>query len=301
MRRHVPVVAAAAAVLVLCGAASIASAQPGAGGVSLPVAEVWGSLVLSPAPGDATVITKYVPQFSGELVSGLGTQVLSLSPGARPGVEIGTAVFPSRLAGLEVRFERVAWPIAGTSSSHDVSIVYLARQPPAYELKQYSYARATPWDDPSGSLDVSAISVNGVVRAAVTSRVRVAASGGLTVARVGGTFESVGFTVFHLGGHAVLFPDTAAFDLEMGPATLVGLNVGASVDLDLGHRVALTAGYRWVALGTVEPDLEARHLLNHAEFFWDIDSAAVRSALTADGPSFDLDHGRLTLGLKVTW
>jgi hypothetical protein len=224
-----------------------------------------------------------------------------LTGGGRTGFELGAAFYPVAHLGLGVRFERIAPSVSGTSTPHDVAIVYLARQPPAYELRQYSYERATDWDDPAGTLSLTTISVNGVVRAAVAPRVRVAASGGLAIGRVGGTLDSVGYTIFSLGGHSVLFPDTAEIGLRFETDTMLGLNLGGGVDVVLGPRVAFTAGCRWLLLGTAEPTVVARRVLNADEIPREIDIEDVREILTADGPSFSLNHARLVLGLKVTW
>ena len=42
-------------------------------------------------------------------------------------------------------------------------------------------------------------------------------------------------------------------------------------------------------------------VLNADEIPREIDIEDVREILTADGPSFSLNHARLALGLKVTW
>ena len=287
--------------LPVLGLAALAHAQPGPTTPALPIAEIWGAILVTQPPEETTLNTHYVPAFTGQLVSGLGSQTLIVSGSGRAGFELGAAFYPAAHFGLEARLERFAPSLSGTSTPHDVAIIYLAKQPPAYELKQYSYQRATDWDDPVGTVSLTTISANAVLRAAVAPRVRITASGGLAIGRLGGTLDSVGYTVFSLGGHAVLFPDTAEIGLRFPTETRLGLNVGGGVDVVLGPRVALTAGWRWLLLGTAEPAAVARRVLNADEIPREIDIDDVRENLKVEGLSINLNRARVVVGLKLAW
>lgn len=266
----------------------------------LPVLEVWGGVTFGSAPLDGKLAATYEPLFSyGVALSSSGSQSLVLTTGRSLGFEGGVALFPSEHGGVELRIERMEPAVGGTSSPHRAQVTYTAMYPPAYQPQVVTSQREDVWADPEGAASATLVSVNAVGRWAAGKAAIVRISGGLTLARVSASVDSIGFAEYRLGGHSVLFSEIKKLEFVLGPSTAVGLNVGAGVDLRLTPHVAIAVDGRWFHMGAVTPEVTFTAVTNATEVIWETDLAAARGRFDFDPCTLGVHRLRAQAGVKI--
>jgi len=174
------------------------------------------------------------------------------------------AVF-ARHAGLQLIFDRQSPDLEGTNGPYDVTLNYISRPPLDNQTIPVTVNNSTPWPDTTGSITQSTFSVNGVVRVGTSSRIDATLSGGLSIQRLSGTVQPVGFTQYNLGGHSVLFENEYRLAMSLGPTSAVGFNLGGDLNVHVARHVALLIGYRCFGGPSVDVPVHVTSVLNPEE------------------------------------
>lgn len=223
--------------LVLGGAAWHAPAQAQS-------VEVAGGFGLAGGTSEGTFDSSYAPEFPLVEHTGSATQQLVIERDAAPLIWASLTWFLGTHAGLEGRVDYRRTGLHGVNGPYIVSMTYLARQPPDFVARQYSYDSSADWPDTSGhtgQLNATAALVLRVGKPKGPT-LRLLAGGGLT--RVSGRVEPVGYSTFSLGGHSVLFSDEHRLSMRFGSATTIGLTTGAELHVPVGGHAAMVVGWR---------------------------------------------------------
>jgi hypothetical protein len=279
---------------------------------------VWGVLLACPwtlaAQGAAVSggiglpiylpdLTPYETSFEPPLLLGLqgtgrGTQALTLDRSTRPSFWGAIEWFPAPHAGLVVRGSFLRTPFEGTNTPYQVTLDYLARQPPDSVERQYHYERTTPWPDTTGHLDTWSFDLQASVAGGSTSGVRVHADGGLSLISLSGSFGPVGFTTFQLGGHAVLFPNE--YELVLAPARTwsAAAVISGGISLPLGSQAGIDISGRAVLPRTISADVNVLSVRNDTA----IGELSIENAQRALAPvplEVKLGTFQLLVGIRV--
>lgn len=207
---------------------------------------VWiaGGLAIN---GGARVVTDFEPpRLFGLDGSGRATQTVDAGRHTQPLVEAGAQWFPAKHFGLEVWVARDRGEQQATGSSYDTTLTYIARQPPDFVARQFTYDRSEDWPPVRVELRRWTVGANVAVRPVASPRVAWAVSGGLARVRVSGVIEPLGFTTFVLGGRSVLIPNEYRLTTRLDPSWVWRANAGTTLDVRLASHVALTMGARFV-------------------------------------------------------
>lgn len=206
--------------------------------------EVAGGSGLAGGPGDGAFTSTYEPPFRFFEHRGQASQRLVLQREAAPLLWASLTWFGIPHVGVESRVDYRRPGLHGPNDPYAVTMTYIARQPPDYEPRPYSYERVTAWPDTDGHASQITATASVVVRVGEPRRanLRVLAGGGVTNMR--GRLEPIGYTTFNLGGHSVLLTDEHHLSARYGGSTAIGLSAGAEVHIPVGSRLAIVAGWR---------------------------------------------------------
>ena len=298
MQHHAMRVVVGPVLLAVILTASPARAQ--AGGAPAPRVELWAAGGVTSSPVSGTIAASYDPLFTyGVAISGSGGQQLTLESGATLGFEGGLALFPTAHVGLEARVERVAPTLSGTSTPHHAELTYTALYPPSYAPVVVTTRNETAWADPSGTATELTFSFNLVGRWAVGPRALARLSGGLTLARLSASAESLGLIEYRLGGHSVMFSEVKKMAFDLGPVNALGLNAGVGIDVVVSPHLALTLDGRWMRTREATPELVFTGVTNPTEAIWEIDLTTARERFTFDPCTLQVNRLRAVAGLKL--
>jgi hypothetical protein len=279
-----------------------ASAQDG----SFPIpstAEISGALSLVPSTTGSVLDVAYEPalRLGGMPIESSAHQRLIVDTRRGRGIEAGLAVFPARVAGLQLTFARSTTDVAGTAGVHDSYLRYVSLAPPSYEPRETVYEHTSPWPPASGSLDITTIAIGAVARwTADDGRFGGLVGGGLAGAHHAGQIESVAYTQFVLGGHSTLFPVIhrviiAPVEDKWAWRPYVAGDVHARV----ARRAAVYGGLR-VTLGKAATvGVGPVRLVDPDENPWAPDLADVAATLGVEPFQLPAFRWRAVVGLKV--
>jgi hypothetical protein len=211
--------------------------------------EVWGTLAVLPSSEPGRLESTYQPQLvASPDAAGEARQFLTLDAGAARGFEAGINLFPARHIGVQAFVSRAGADVGGANTPYQVALRYVSRQPPTYDPVEYQLNQSIEWPDTVGRL-VQWTAGAGPVVGWRTRTLGVTASGGFVWARLSGDAEPLGFTVFHMGGHAVLFTDDFRVRASFGPDHRVSAFAGGAFDVAVSDHVAANVGLRAIIGG----------------------------------------------------
>lgn len=161
--------------------------------VAMPVAaqsrlELFGAIPIPVKTVEGTFTSDYVPPLvnGGTVVSGRGGQTLQLDGGRPLGWFAGANWLMTPHAGVQVFVGRASHAMTGTNAPHQLQLTYLARQPPDYVEREYTYSREFDSPETSGTYTMWRVATNGLWRVRrggvdVTQPVRFSRWGGPTL------------------------------------------------------------------------------------------------------------------------
>jgi hypothetical protein len=282
--------------------AGAAWAQP-SGGSEPARFSVWGGLTLTPSAEGGALATDYEPVLQGASgYTSRASQTLNVDLGGGTGLIAGADIFFSRRVGLQAAFTyRRAGLTGPANGNYQFSLLYVARQPPDYEPRDYVIERAEPWPDTAGRCSLRSFQLGVVVRAGpAAGRIEATFAGGVGLNGAEADIESVGYTQFRLGGHGVLFEsqDRVAISTA-GSGTFARPYLAGDVGIRAGRRAWLFAGVR-AQLGTA-PALKARpaRVVDPEGSLWEPDSAELEQVLTMAPLRLAMPHWQVVAGLRV--
>jgi len=206
--------------------------------------EVAGGSGLASGSGDGTFDSRYAPPFPFVEHTSLATQRLVLQRDHAPLLWTSLTWFPAAHVGLEGRVDYRRTGLHGANGPYTLSARYIARQPPDFVPRQYSFDSSSDWPDTTGHAGQLTATAAMVLRLGEPTRttLRLMAGGGLTTVR--GRFEPVGYSTFVLGGHSVLLSDDHRLSMRFGSATTLGVATGAELHVPMGGHAAAVGGWR---------------------------------------------------------
>ena len=253
--------------LAICAISRASFAQSASGPIEEPRVEFWGAVTPGQMGPSGSVVSSYSPPLllDGSDYTSHASQTVTFDGQAHVGFEAGSNLFFARHAGLQLIFDRQSPDLEGTNGPYDVTLNYISRPPPDNQAIPVTVHKSTPWPDTTGSITQSTFSLNGVVRAGTASRIDVTFSGGLSIQRLSGTVQPVGFTQYNLGGHSVLFENEYHLAMSLGPTSAVGFNLGGDLNVHVARQVALLFGYRYFGGPSVDMPVHVASVLNPEE------------------------------------
>ena len=291
--------------LVLSLAAGTAVAQPAAPPAPpppapLPRVEVFGGFTVAVPRLETTLTTSYSPalRFFQTKASTAG-QTLQMAGENGAGVEFGAAFFFTEAVGIQVLYGADSFDVGGSNEPYTAHLEYDSRQPPNYTPIPVVIDHEQPWPDTFGELRQRHFSVNLAGRGRLGPRVTAQLSGGLSYFRMEGLVAPVAFSVYHLGGHSVLFPEHYELEVALEPGTAFGLNVGGTLDVELARGVALTADFRYFKGGTITAPVAVEQILNRDEIGLLDEIETIQEELHPPAVELKPTRVRLFGGLKV--
>jgi hypothetical protein len=206
--------------------------------------EVAGGSGLSSGKGEGSFASSYAPPFPFVEHTGLASQEVTAERDGAPVMWASLTWFPAAHVGLEGRVDYRRSGLHGANGPYVVSMTYIARQPPDFIAREYSYDSSAGWPETSGHAGQLNATAAVVLRLGEPKgpTLRLLAGGGITNIR--GRFEPAGYSTFSLGGHSVLVVDEHRLSMRLGPATTIGLATGAELHVPAGGHVALLVGWR---------------------------------------------------------
>jgi hypothetical protein len=262
-----------------------------------PRVEGFGSLSTPVGGPNGLFITDYIP----ELVYGGGTggragQTLNLDSGREFGFEGGVNVLFVPRAGLQVFVSRDHRTFDGPNTPYDLRLEYLARQPPDYIQRAYTFDRSFDWPDTVGDMTTWHVAANGLLRFE-GRRADVTLTGGLLLSHPTGQFETAAFHEFRLGGHSVLFYEEAIVGMKFEESWHAGFNAGAEVAVRIGRHVALTAGIR--LLTSPEPIVDVAEIVDDYQILFDMTIEDIQAELGGNPADFDRFTPVFRFGVRI--
>jgi hypothetical protein len=261
--------------------------------------EVFGAVSVVAGAPPGTVVSDYSPALAnGTLVRSSAGQTLTLNGDRGIGLQAGVNLFASRHVGVQVLVDRAHVDVSGANRPYSGSLEYVSVQPPASVPAVVTTAFAEPWPDTTGSLTQWTTCVNVLGRTAVR-RVAASVSAGLGWTRLTADAQPLGHTAFALGGHSVLFSEEAHVAFALDAASAIGFNAGADVDVSLTPRVAVVAGYRYLAAKTVDMPVRLTAIANEDQLIFGTALADIAEVMRIAPARVRASGSRIAIGVKV--
>ena len=213
---------------------------------------------------DSTYAHSFIPGPLTALPGSGASQVLTLQGSAEAGLAVGFGYRLNEFLGIRLSVGRAVSGIKGQNSPYTVIMNYASRQPPSYELKEYTYDGTRPWVPTTGKLKALSAVIGLEIGHDFSRLIRGAVTVGAGLYRVWGEFGPLGFTTVWLGGHSVLMTENYLLFLTIPAAWKPGLDLGAELALSMGSGVVLSlrGGYSFVGATTAVPVLD--RVLNYS-------------------------------------
>jgi opacity protein-like surface antigen len=284
--------------LTLVCSVRFADAQPPGSAAEPSRIDLRVSYGLASSIGSGSLSTDYIPSLEYGQSTGSASQTLTLSGDDATMLAIGLDYWPARSFGMQLLAEWADAEVRGTSSAYDVHLDYEARQPPDYELRPYQWDRTYDWDDPTGEIETLTIAFNAIGRWPLGGRFTGTLAAGVASTRVEGEIDSLGFTTFRLGGHAVLFPEEFRIGTALDSTWITGWNLGATLELQLSRRFAVVLGYRHLGGSEEEVPVRVREILNAEEVVNPIPIEEIEERLSPGSARIDVGGSRTWAGIR---
>lgn len=261
--------------------------------------ELFGAIPIPATTVEGTFTSDYVPSLvnGGTVVAGRGGQTLQVDDGRPLGWLAGANWLITRHAGVQVFVGRASHAIGGTNVPHQLQLTYLARQPPDYLERQYTYDRELDSPDTAGTYAMWRVATNGLWRVH-RGGVDVTLSAGVLFSRLQGYVDQVSYFEFRLGGHSTLFYEEALARLRLSGGWHVGYNAGGEVAIPVTTRVAVIAGVR--VMSAPATSAVTAELLNADQMIFAIPLERVQAHIGTSPVRFSRWGGpTITLGVRV--
>ena len=242
---------------------------------------------------------RYTTSFPANLGTGSGGQTLNVQGENGPGGALGIGVFPNPRFGVRLTASRASLDLGGANAPYAWHTRVTERQPPDYQPRDFDLSASRSWPDTSGRLKVLGLSLDGVLRWGAGRRLHGSLSGGLSALRVSADLAAIGYTTFHLGGHSTFFPVEYQLGLTVEPHTTLGLQVGAEVELALGHKLGLRLAGQLLHAQEFEAAIGEVKVLNPDEIFLSTPIGEIRANLDPPPLELDASSARLLLALVL--
>ncbi len=240
-----PLVAALAAVLILCG---LAAAQP-----RVELAVGYGSFI--PSWKDAVYEHIYAPRFLyGTPASTSGRQTLTLGLDSLGGGSLSLGLVAGSF-GVQVMYHAFSPSVSGTTTKHEASVTYTSTPPPDYLPHEVSLTYTSTMPPPSGEMQEKAFSLDGFTRLYLGHWFTVDLSAGATWFNLKGVIGTLDYWKFWLGGHSTLFSEEYPLLMRVAPINRLGGNAGATLNWHVGTNAALWVEARYFLAGKTEAEL----------------------------------------------
>jgi hypothetical protein len=206
---------------------------------------------------ETSYLHQFVPPFrlsSG--YTGSASQNLALQSGGSWGLGFSVTFFPSRNFGVQALVDAFSSPLEGTSSPYQISLTYTAMPPPDYVPRQFTVKYSKNWPDVVGNFRNTVTSINGLVRIGQGRTISFDFSAGLSYFYCKGDVSSLGYSMYWLGGHSVLFGDFYNLKMIFGPKSKIGGNAGGVLAIALGPIISLTIEGRYFFCSEVSPRIQ---------------------------------------------
>lgn len=250
--------------------------------------------------GGARVVTDFEPpRLFGLDGSGRATQTVDAERHTQPLVEAGAQWFPAKHLGLELWVARDRGDQEATSSSYDTTLTYIARQPPDYVAREFTYERSTDWPPVRVEVRRWTVGANVALRPVASPRLGWVVSGGLARVRMSGVVEPLGFTTFVLGGRSVLVPNEYRLTTRLEPSWAWRANAGTTLDVRLASHAALTMGARYVFGGDEDVGLRVAGVDASQSGFSPPEDAEIDAVLATSSATVKTRSLYVIAGLKV--
>jgi len=259
----------------------------------------WAVLGIT-SVGNAEIVTRYQPPLLfGATEASSASQTVTTGRNGGWLVTVGGQAFVSPRAGFE---SWMAWDSTGTdatSGDYFTALRYLSRPPPSNDPVLVDYSQSTPWPAVRVSSARWTTAVNGVGRWGTAGRVSGTISGGLAFVRVTASADPLGYTTFGLGGHSTLFANEYRLSTDTEPTTVIGANIGGSLDVALSRRAALTVMLRQVLAPDAHPTLRVVAVDGSRAGFEPPDAETITAQLSSSTVSVPASAFYAGVGLKV--
>jgi hypothetical protein len=276
-------------------------AQPANGPTEEPRVEFWGAVTAGQTGPSGSVVSSYSPPLllDGSDYTSHASQTVTFDSQNNIGLETGVNLFFARHAGLQLIFDRRSPDVKGTNGPYDVTVNYISRPPPDNQTLPVTLNRSAPWPDTTGSITQSTFSANGVVRVGTSSRIDATLSGGLSIHRLSGTVQPVGFTQYNLGGHSTLFENEYRLAMSLGPTSAVGFNLGGDLNVHVARHVAFGIGYRWFGGPSVDMPVHVASVINPEEITFAQTIGGIERSLSPAPAQVHIANWSALAGVKV--
>lgn len=271
---------------------------------ALPAAAQWrlelfGSIRVPVTAVEGTFTSDYVPSLvnGGAVITGRGGQTLQLDGGRPLGWVTGVNWLITPRAGVQVFVGRASHGIVGANAPHRLQLSYLARQPPDYVEREFTYDRVIDSPDTAGKYAMWRVATNGLWRVR-RGNVDVTLSAGALFSRLQGYVDQVSYFEFRLGGHSTIFYEEALARLRFSGRWHVGYNAGGEVAMAVATRVAVVAGVR--LMSSPASSAVVVELLNADQMIFAIPTERVQEHVGTRPVRFSRWGGpAITLGVRV--
>jgi hypothetical protein len=124
-------------------------------------------------------------------------------------------------------------------------------------------------------------------------------SAGPTLHRVSGDLQSLAWTHFFFGGHAVLFEDTFRLGADLPGAWKPGLGLGGELDVRLSGKLSLVLDARYFLVGEVELQPKLAVILNPDEVIRSMSLEEIAAQLPLAPMRLDPSFFSTSAGLRL--
>lgn len=287
--------------LAICAIPRASFAQSASGATEEPRVEFWGAVTARQTGPSGSVVSSYSPPLllDGSDYTSHASQTVTFDGQSGVGFEAGVNLFFARHSGLQLIFDRQSPGLKGTNGPYDVTLNYISRPAPDNQAIPVTVNTSPPWPDTTGSITQSTFSVNGVLRVGTSSRIDATLSGGLSIQRLSGTVQPLGFTQYNLGGHSVLFENEYRLAMSLGPTSAVGFNLGGDLNVRVARHVALLFGYRYLGGLSIDIPVHVASVLNPEEITFNQTLADIERWLAPAPAHVHIAGWHVLAGVKV--
>jgi len=178
---------------------------------------------------------------SDRYITSSADQTLHFRGKATSGMNGFFTVLFSEKVGLQVLADYHRPGLGGSNDPYVIEMQFQGTEPE-------TYSRSIDWESSTGNLTQTTFSLNALARFPVAQKLALSVSAGPTVFYFEGKAGHVGYTYFDLAyvdGAYQLTGGTYHMVVEFGPATELGMNVGAEFAYEAFRNIILAVDLRW--------------------------------------------------------
>ena len=266
-----------------------------AGEVELSLAGSWVVPSL-----DTGYAHSFTPRVEFEPASnGVAGHTLGLAGANGYGLRGTVGIALGRRLGLELLVVQARHDAGGSSTPYAYRFDYTARQPPSNEPRTFTHESEQPWPDASARVRQIVFGLSLRSRFPIGRSATLGLSAGPTLHRVSGEMESLAWTHFYFGGHAVLFEDTFRLGADLPDAWKPGFGLGGELDVRLGGRWSLVVDARYFLAGEAEVQPKLAIVLNADEVLQSLPLEEIATQLPLAPLRLDPSFFAASAGLRL--